>query len=264
MNEKQLKSLFCNALATGHIKNNDILPISNESNRIRVVEEANFRSFDLVIAVITREPAMVKDYDSWSNNILVRTQLLEIFAKSQKCRIDCVRFFPVEIKSDDDVIDERLPNQILNAILTFGLSVLVFDKNHTRRIKSSPLKFLPATVVGYSGTEDYFEVISKFDRFVSNGVFSFNRSTLAKILSEGKGSNNSCRIHSRLVAIQAILQKLMFNQIYYENLGLTEEEFEFIRAISELPIPSDGRRYKRRLLDCLIKETTNAKLTDFM
>ena len=58
------------------------------------------------------------------NNLLVRTQLLERVAASEKCRIDYVRFFPVEVKSDDDTLDERLPNQIIDAILAFGLSVL--------------------------------------------------------------------------------------------------------------------------------------------
>jgi hypothetical protein len=268
MNEKQLKSLFCNALATGHIKNNDILPISTGHNRIKVVEEASFRSFDLIVSEITREPIIDDHYDSYSNNILMRTQLLELFARSQRCRIDCIRFYPIEIKSDDDVIDERLPNQILNAILTFGLSVLVLDKNHARRIKSSALKFLPATVIGYLGNEDHFEVISKFDRFVSNGLFSFNKSTIANMLSQNKGSNsdkkNSTRIHSRLGTIQAILQKLMFNQIYYENLGLTEEEFELLQRIAEVPLFSQGTISNKRLLNRLIKETTNAKLTDFM
>jgi hypothetical protein len=255
MNEKQLKSLFCNALGCGHIKNNDILPTYRDA-RIRVVEEANFRSFDLVIAAIAHEPIIGENY-AYCNNLLMRTQLLEHFARSEKCRIDCIRFYPVEIKSDDDSIDERLPNQIINAILTFGISVLVLDKNQAKRIKSSALKFLPATVVGYTGIEDYFEIISRFDRFISDGIFNFNRSTLVKALSQDGASG---RAYSRLVAIQRILQKLVFNQMYHENLGLTEEELEFMQAMVELRMPSDGRKRLARL----IKETTNAKLTDFM
>ena len=135
MNEKQLKSLFCKALASGHISKNDILPSSKDA-RLRIVEEANFRSFDLLIAAITNE-SIAGCVCTDSNGILVRTQLLENFARTEKCRIDCIRFYPVEIKSDDDSIDERLPNQIINAILTFGISVLVLDKNHGKRIKKS-------------------------------------------------------------------------------------------------------------------------------
>src|SRR5919206_5368533 len=114
MNEKQLKSLFCKALASGHIKNNDILPTSYEA-RIRVVEEVSFRSFDLVIAAITPKPVVSDDF-AYFDNMIMRTQLLEQFARNERCRIDCIRFYPVELKSDDDVIDERLPNQIINSI----------------------------------------------------------------------------------------------------------------------------------------------------
>jgi hypothetical protein len=163
----------------------------------------------------------------------------------------------VELKSDDDVIDERLPNQIINSILTFGLSVLVLDKNHAKKIKSSALKFLPATVVCYTGAEDYFEVVSTFDRFISRGIFSFNKSTLAKMLLQKEASSMA---YSRLSTIQRIFQKIAFNQMYSENLGLTEEELQFMQTIVELRLPSDGRKRVANL----IKETKNAKLTDFI
>ena len=256
MNEKQLKLLFCKALASGHISNNDILPTSKEA-KIRIVEEANFRSFDLLIAAIINEP-IAADVCMDSNKFLVRAQLLEHFAKIEKCRIDCIRFYPVEIKSDDDSIDERLPNQIINAILTFGISVLVLDKNHGKRIRSSALKFLPATVVCYTGIEDYFEIISTFDRYISSGIFSFNKSVIARALSQDGVAH---RAYSRLVVIQRILQKLAFNQMYYENLGLTEEELEFMQIIAELRTPTDSTK---RLARRLIKESANSKLTDFM
>lgn len=255
MNEKQLKSLFCRSLASGHIKNNNILPTSRDA-KIRVIEEANFRRYDLLIAAITNDP-IVGENMAYSNNLLVRTQLLEHFARSEKCRIDCIRFYPIEIKSDDDSIDERLPNQIINAILTFGLSVLVLDKKHAKMIKSGSLKFLPATVVCYSGVDDYFEVVSTFDRFISSGIFTLNPSIVAKALWPHK---INARAYNRLTTIQRIFQKLAFNQIYYENLGLTQEEVEFMEAIVEVRTPSQGRRK----LDCVIKESSSAKLTDFM
>ena len=79
-------------------------------NDTRIVEEAHLRRFDLLIAAVTKDP---RDDYAHENNLLVRTQLLQSFARSAKCRIDCVRFYPVELKSDDDVLDVRLPNQIL-------------------------------------------------------------------------------------------------------------------------------------------------------
>lgn len=228
MNERELKLLFCSALRSGHIKNNDLIPESD----IRIVQEVHLRSFDLLIAAMTKEPS--DDYAHY-NNLLVRTQLLERFAKNEKCRIDCVRFYPVEVKSDDDTLDERLPNQIIDAILAFGLSVLVLDKNHSKKARS--LRFLPATIICYTGTDDYFEVSSTFDRLVSSTVFNLQKTSLARVLgADGRAYGG------RLVAIERIMQKLAFNQIYFENLGLTVEELEFLQAITGVRAPSDGRK----------------------
>lgn len=246
MNESELKLLFCSALRSGHVKNNDFIPESD----IQIVQEAHLRSFDLLIAAVTKEPS--DDYAHY-NNLLVRTQLLERFARSEKCRIDCVRFYPVEVKSDNDVLDGRLPNQIINAILAFGLSVLVLDKNHSRKARS--LRFLPATIICYSGTGDHFEVSSTFERLISNNVFNFQKTSLARAL----GSNADGRVYSRLVAIERIMQKLAFNQIYFENLGLTGEELEFLQMITGVRSPSDGRKKVSQL----VKETVNARLTDY-
>jgi hypothetical protein len=243
MNEKELKLLFCNALKSGQIKNNDLI----QESEIRIVEEAHFRSFDLMIAAVAKKPA--GDYSNYSN-MLVRTQLLERFARSEKCRIDCVRLFPVEVKSDDDTLDERLPNQILDAILAFGRSVLVLDKNHSKKAKS--LRFLPATIICYTG--DHFEVASKFDRLVSSGSFNINKAGLARALGDTGGM-----AFARLAAIERIMQKLAFNQIYFDNLGLTPEELEFLQVLVGIRIPPVGWRK----LSKLVKETANAKLTDY-
>jgi hypothetical protein len=246
MNERQLKMLFCSALRSGHIKNNDLIPTSD----VRIVEEAHFRSFDLLIASISREP--VDDYENY-NNLLVRTQLLERFAKSEKCRIDCIRLYPVEVKSDDDTLDDRLPNQIVDAILAFGLSVLVLDKKHAK--KAQNLRFLPATIICYSGEDDHFEVFSKFDRLVSSGSFNIQKASLARALGDAGG-----KAYSRLAAIERIMQKLAFNQVYFENLGLAEEELEFLQVIAGIRAPSDGNKRLAKLA----KETANARLTDFL
>lgn len=245
MNERQLKLLFCKALKSGHIQGNDFLPSSD----VRIVDEAHFRNFDLLIAAISREPA--DDYANY-NNMLVRTQLLERFARSEKCRIDCINFYPVEVKSDDDRLDERLPNQIIDAILAFGRSIVVLDKVHSKKARG--LRFLPATIICYTGVQDYFEAVSRFDRLVSAGPFNLHKASLAKLL----GDNG--RLHHRLAALERIMQKLAFNQIYFENLGLTEEELEFLQTIAYTRAPSDGRKK----LSKLVKETSNTKLTDYL
>lgn len=253
MNERELKSLFCSSLRSNHIKNNDLIPTSE----IRIVEEAHFRSFDLLIAAVTKEPDNIHDYGQY-NNILVRTQLLKQFARHEKCRIDCIRFYPVEIKSDDDVLDERLPKQIIDAILAFGISILVLDKNHSKLARNIG-KFLPTTLVCYTGINDHFEVVSMFDHVISSGVLNLKKTILAKVL---EGSNTGSKAYSRLVALERIFQKIIFNQLYFENLGMTEREIEFLQMITGIKPPSSSQEMKK--LSKLIKETANAKMTDYM
>ena len=250
MNERELKSLFCSSLRSNHLKNNDLIPTSE----IRVVEEAQCRSFDLLIAAVTKTPDR-QDYEHYEN-ILARTQMLKQFALHERCRIDCIRFYPVELKSDDDVLDERLPKQIMDAILAFGLSILVLDKNHSKRARGLG-KFLPATLICYTGIGDQFEVVSTFDRIISSGVLNIKKTVLAKVL---EGTDIGNRAYSRLVAVEHILQKILFNQIYFENLGMTEVELEFLQMIAGIKPPPSQEKKK---LSKLIKETANAKMTDY-
>jgi hypothetical protein len=250
MNERELKSLFCSSLRSNHLKNNDLIPTSE----IRVVEEAQCRSFDLLIAAVTNAPDR-QDCEHYEN-ILARTQMLKQFALHERCRIDCIRFYPVELKSDDDVLDERLPKQIMDAILAFGLSILVLDKNHSKRARGLG-KFLPATLICYTGIDDQFEVVSRFDRIISSGVLNIKKTVLAKVL---EGTDIGNRAYSRLVALEHILQKILFNQIYFENLGMTEVELEFLQMIAGIKPPPSQEKKK---LSKLIKETANAKMTDY-
>jgi hypothetical protein len=255
MNERELKSLFCSSLRSNHVKNNDLIPTSE----IRIVEEAHCRSFDLLIAAVTKEgPDDIHDYGQY-NNILVRTQLLKQFARHEKCKIDCIRFYPVEIKSDDDVLDERLPKQIIDAILAFGLSIVVLDKNHSKLARGLG-KFLPTTLICYTGIDDHFEVVTRFDHLISSGVLNLKKTILAKAL---EGSSTGSKAYSRLVALERIFQKIIFNQLYFENLGMTEPELEFLQMITGIRPPSSSSQEMKKLSK-LIKETANAKMTDYM
>jgi len=133
MKEKHLKSLFIKSLQAGHIDGNDFF--SEDSDiEIKIKDEGYFRNFDLVVAIIKRKndsDIQFDSTDSYDNyvNIIMRTGQLTQFAQKEKCRIDWISFFPVELKSDYDVLDDRLPNQILNAILTFGRAFLCWTKN---------------------------------------------------------------------------------------------------------------------------------------
>ncbi|MCI0560294.1 MAG: hypothetical protein MN733_17550 [Nitrososphaera sp.] len=258
MNEMQLKLLFCRSLISGHVRFNSIIPTSAHAN-LRIVEEAQFRSFDLVISAVVTPSREIETEGVTLGNVLARSQMLEHSARSQRCKIDHIRFFPVELKSDDDCIDERLPNQVIDAILTFGLSIVVFDVRHSKRVRSARLdRILPASIICYTGIDDYFEVVSVFDRFVSSGILAFDKASLARLLGRSNAATGA-RLHSRLSALQRLLEKIAFNQLYSENLGLEDEEMDFLQALGQIPVPKE-----RRIVSRLEKETANARLTDYM
>jgi hypothetical protein len=85
-------------------------------------------------------------------------------------------------------------------------------------------------------------------------VFSFRKTTLARLLGD-----TSARTFNRLITLQRVLEKIAFNQLYLDTLGLTEEELEFLEELAGMPLPSDGRKRLRRLM----KETSNTRLTDY-
>ncbi len=252
---------------SGHIKNN-IFPRTsfNKYHEMKIKEEGYFRNFDLVIAIIERRDSSTAKYYSIEafdnyNNILMRDSLLKQFARRERCRIDWIRFYPIEIKSDNDVLDRRLTNQILNAILTFGRSILILDEHHSRRIKTNRgLRLLPATIIGYTGKDDNFEVLSVFDRLVTNGIFNISKRRLARLLIDnGMGYSKGDKIYRCLSHIHRINQKLAFSEFYHEKINFEKHEMEFIRRLMDIDTFSD----KKQLKD-LIQETTNSKITDYM
>ena len=287
MNEKELKKLFIRSIRAGHVKticnenNDDSIKIhdnstsffpsaANSHTDIRIKDEGYFRNFDLVIAVIDKINNnnanhnivydSIESYDKYFN-ILMRSGILTQFAKAEKCRIDSIRFYPVELKSDDDVLDERLPNQVLNAILTFGRSMIVLDKKHSRRaIQRKMASLIPATIIGYSGEDDYFEVLSIFDKFVTNNVFSIKKRRLARILLQNGISDKIDRVYQCLTNIQALNQKLAFSELYNDdNVTFLKHEIDFLRNLTNLHLYSEKKQIAN-----LIRETKNNKITDYI
>jgi hypothetical protein len=268
MNEKDLKSLFVKSVLSGHLDKNVFFPgPANPKIDTIIKNEGYFRNFDLVIAVIKKRTGTNIIYDSIESydkyyNILMRTGVVSQFASTEKCRIDWIRLYPVELKSDDDVLDERLPNQILNAILTFGRSVVVLDEKHYKKAKELRLAFrlLPATIIGYSGREDRFEIFSVFERVVTNAIFSVQKKRLVKILHDKGITNKTDKIYQGIADIQRLTQKLAFSELYQDNISVfLEKEIEFFQRLIDIPrLPSE-----KKLLSSLIEQTTNHKLTDY-
>jgi hypothetical protein len=279
MNQVELKKLFKSSVKNGHINNNHLIPFLNsQTHEIKIKEEGYFRNFDLVIALINKEKKQKKtnyeyfdlEYDI-QHNILMRSQQFTEFSKLEKCRIENITFIPVEIKSDNDVLDERLPNQILNAILTFGRSYLVIDKKYVLNRNLQILKLLPTTIIGYSGKEDYFEILSIFNRCIMNGIFNIPKRSFMKLLINNNITNKiseMVKIYHSLITLEQINQKLVFNYLFRSEENLTldfllKEEIDFLKQFYNFStLPSEKTNKKQ--IKKLIKYSRNYLITDFL
>ncbi|HYZ95948.1 MAG TPA: hypothetical protein VE524_05000 [Nitrososphaeraceae archaeon] len=286
MNQLELKNLFKSSIKNGHINNNHLLPFSNsQTYEIKIKEEGYFRNFDLVIALIHKKNTTKETYRSSKQmkyeyfdldhdiqqNIRMRTQQFTEFSKNEKCKIENITFIPIEIKSDNDILDERLPNQILNAILTFGRSYLVIDKKHVIKRNLQILKLLPTTIIGYSGTEDYFEVLSIFNRCIMNGIFNIPKRSFIKLLINNNITNkisDIARIYQSLIILEQINQKLVYNYLFRveEDLDtdfLLKEEIDFLNQFCNFSKLPSEKIYMKEIKK-LIKNSRNHLITDFL
>jgi hypothetical protein len=287
MNQLELKNLFISSIKNGHINNNHLLPFTNpQTYDIKIKEEGYFRNFDLVIALIHK--GSIKKETCYSSkqmkyeyfdldldihqNILFRTQQFIDFSKKEKCKIENITFIPVEIKSDNDILDERLPNQILNAILTFGRSYLVIDKKYITKKNLQILKLLPTTIIGYSGNEDYFEVLSIFNRFIINSIFNIPKRSFVKLLIN-HGINIKIsdigRIYQSLIILEQVNRKLVYNYLFRieENLDITDfllkGEIDFLKQFCNFSKLPSEKTYMKEIKK-LIKNSRNHLITDFL
>jgi hypothetical protein len=287
MNQLELKNLFKSSIKNGHINNNHLLPFTNpQTYDIKIKEEGYFRNFDLVIALIHK--GSIKKETCYSSkqmkyeyfdldldihqNILFRTQQFIDFSKKEKCKIENITFIPVEIKSDNDILDERLPNQILNAILTFGRSYLVIDKKYITKRNLQILKLLPTTIIGYSGNEDYFEVLSIFNRFIINSIFNIPKRSFVKLLIN-HGINikisDIARIYQSLIILEQVNRKLVYNYLFRieENLDNTDfllkGEIDFLKQFCNFSRLPSEKTYTKEIKK-LIKNSRNHLITDFL
>ena len=266
MNESELKDLFVSSIESGHIfdSKNRNLPFTNPNNKIRIRSEGYFGQFDLVITILNKgnkdEICQNSDEVDAYHNVLMRTGQLAEIVRAEKCRIDRISFYPVELKSSCDVLDVRLPNQIMNGILTFGKSIVVLDKKHINRASLKFLRLLPATIVGYTGTKDFFRILSVFDRNINTGMFNLSKRRFAKALGENGIVEGIERIYGRLHTLERINQKLVFNELYNSNPGFLKEEIEFLRQFSSI---KTAMTYRKQILS-FVKESENDKISNYL
>jgi hypothetical protein len=266
MNELELKDLFVSSIESGHIfdSKNGNIPFTKFNNEIRIKSEGYFGRFDLVIAILQRD----NNFNTYRNSeqigayyeILMRTGQLAEVARTEKCRIDSITFYPVELKSNCDILDERLPNQIMNGILTFGRSIVVLDKKHVNKASLKLLRLLPATIIGYTGIKDHFRVLSVFDRNIHTSLFNLSKRTFTKILLYNGIIEGIDRIYARLDTLERINQKLVFNELYNSNPGFLKEEIDFLRQFSTI---KTAMTYRKQIAAYIV-ESKNEKITDYL
>ena len=264
MKESELKDIFVSSIESGHIidSKGGNLPFTNPEAEIRIKSEGYFGQFDLVLAVLQRNN--IKAYQSIEHietyyEILMRTGQLTEIARTDKCRIDHISLYPVELKSNCDTLDARLPNQIMNGILTFGRSIVVLDEKHVHKDSLKFLRLLPATIIGYTGIKDRFRVLSVFDRNINTGIFNLSKRRFTKTLFDNGIVDGVDRIYLRLLTLQRISQKLVFNELYNSNPGFLKEEIEFLNQFSTI---KSAMTYRKQIAEC-IQESEYKKMTDY-
>ena len=264
LNETKLKDLFISSLESGRILNHkgDSISFVSPGDEIRIKNEAYFGQFDLVIAILsrTKKQSEFSGENDFYNNVLIRTGQLMEFAKSEKCSVDSIFFYPVELKSNSDTLDARLPNQIINAILTFGRSIVVLDEKHVNKKSLRFLRLLPATIVGYTGRENYFRVLSLFVRFVNDGMLNLPKRSFVNILHDNGIMEDADRLYHRLAKLERINQKIVFNQLYNSRIGFLKGEIEFLREFSKIK----SRMSYINEAKSIVNVSKNLKVTDYL
>ena len=143
MNEIELKNKFIKYIKSNNIASSFLSQNFKPNNVIEIKNEALNKKFDLILALIkTKEIKTneIKDkyieIDEDIKSIFFRNILHQSISKKYKIKIQNLILCPIEIKSDKDKLDKRLANQIIEAILTFGRSIIILDTKHSKKIKN--------------------------------------------------------------------------------------------------------------------------------
>lgn len=268
MNEIELKIKFIDFLRSNSnhnfFSNYDYRP----SNIIEIKNEGLNKKFDLILAMIkTKEIKLKKinnkaiEIDEDIKSIFFRNQLLKSISDRYKVKIQNLIIYPIEIKSDKDKLDERLSNQIIEAILTFGRSIIILDNDHANRIRKNGLhKIVPSTIIGYLNDKQMFTLINKYSRVFSDSLLNINKANLIRALEKSNIDINYNNLYRNLRNIQKINQKLIYNQIFNYEPTLFDDEINFIKNFSGI---KQNISFKKEIIT-LAKESKNYKITEFL
>ena len=267
MNEIQLKNRFLDFINLN--PKNDFFGNTYDRTEkyIEIKNEALNRKFDFILAACKTKNHKVKDIrngtiemDDDLKNIYVRTMLLKTIAESYKINIQKISIYPIEIKSNKDKLDNRLANQVIEAILSFGRSIVILDSQHVAKIMKNGLaKILPSTLIGYFDETDEFAVINRHNRVYLDSLLNIDKLTLIKTLEKTECNINMTRLYNNLKRLQSIHQKLIYNQIFKDGHYLLDDEVAFIKELSSI---NQKINVKKEIIRT-IKQYKNYKITDF-
>ena len=267
MNESQIKDRFLDYLNVNP-RNDFFGNTSNHKEKyIEIKNEALNRKFDFILAACKVKNIKKKDIrnstiemDDDLKNIFVRSTLLKTISESYKMNIEKITLYPIEIKSDRDKLDERLANQVIEAILSFGRSIIILDSKHASKIiKHGLSRILPSTLIGYFSENDKFVVINRHDRVYSDSLLNVNKMHLIRTLKRADCQINVTKLYNNLRSLQSIHQKLIYNQIFQNGEYLLEDEVIFMKELSSLNLKTN---VKKEIIKT-IQQYKNYKITDF-
>jgi hypothetical protein len=267
MNESQIKDRFLDYLNVNP-RNDFFENTSNHKEKyIEIKNEALNRKFDFILAACKVKNIKKKDIrnstiemDDDLKNIFVRSTLLKTISESYKMNIEKITLYPIEIKSDRDKLDERLANQVIEAILSFGRSIIILDSKHASKIiKHGLSRILPSTLIGYFSETDKFVVINRHDRVYSDSLLNVNKMHLIRTLKRADCQINVTKLYNNLRSLQSIHQKLIYNQIFQNGQYLLEDEVIFMKELSSLNLKTN---VKKEIIKT-IQQYKNYKITDF-
>jgi hypothetical protein len=269
MNELELKNKFLDYIKYSNDSKSFFLNYNfKPDNIVEIKNEGLNRKFDLVLALIKAKEIKSKEIKSKTieidddiKNIFFRNTLLKSISDKYKVKIQNIILYPIELKSDKDRLDERLANQIIEAILIFGRSLIILDNDHTDKIKKNKLyKMIPSTIIGYLNVEKRFAVLNKYNRVFSDSLLNINKTNLIRLLEKSKVDINYNNLYRNLINIQRINQKLIYNQIFSYDYSLYEDEIKFMKEFSSI----DQKITLKKEILKLIKESKNYKITEFI
>ena len=252
---------FASSFLSQNFKPNNVIEIKNEALN---------KKFDLVLALIkTKEIKTneIKDkyieIDEDIKSIFFRNLLHQSISNKYKIKIQNLILCPIEIKSDKDKLDKRLANQIIEAILTFGRSIIILDTKHSKKIKNNEFfKIIPSTILEYVIEGEEFVILNKYNRIFSDSLLNINKINLIRTLERSNIVDiNYNNLYRNLRNIQKINQKLIYNQIFnYNSFSLFDDEIKFIKDFSCI---NQRISLKKEIIN-LVKESKNYKITEFL